>query len=120
LSADVGHITAVVYWDSAWFLPLGWSLCGVDLFFGTMDGNDNEITFVKSVDRGELETIFWNTFWDKVPLEMKLKRESLERAFKISKGIGILWRYVGFGDNCGVSQFLERSLNLVPFIKATI
>jgi Phosphotransferase enzyme family len=95
LADDDGHVTGIVDWDSSEFLPFGWNLHGVDLFLGELLYTNGEYDFVYYQARPTLETIFWDTFWEKVPPEMKSKREILEDAIKISRGIGLLWRYVG-------------------------
>jgi hypothetical protein len=116
LSDDDGHITGIVDWDSSEFLPFGWNFYGVDLFLGEFTYRDGEFSFTDYKTRDELEMTFWQMFWEKAPSDMKRKRQILEDAIKISRGIGLLWHYVGHD----VSSFLDGPLQLMPVIKAVL
>jgi hypothetical protein len=111
-----GHITGIVDWESSEFLPLGWNFYGIDLFLGELTYHDDELNFTDYKARAELEKDFWHTFWEKAPPDMKQKRRILEDAIKVSRGIGLLWHYVGLD----VSSFLDGSLQLMPVIKAVL
>lgn len=114
LSDDDGHITGIVDWESSEFLPFGWNFYGVDLFLGELTYHDGEFKFTDYEARTELETDFRHMFWEKAPPYMKPKRQILEEAIKVSRGIGLLWHYVGLD----VSSFLAGSLQLMPVITA--
>jgi aminoglycoside/choline kinase family phosphotransferase len=91
LSDDDGNVTAVVDWSDARYLPFGWNLYGIAEFYGYMrvDG------WVDRPERKELEGVFWAAFWEKAPDWMKAKKDSIQGAISIAKGIGLLWRNVG-------------------------
>jgi hypothetical protein len=116
LSDDDGHITGIVDWESSEFLPFGWNFYGVDLFLGELTYHDGEFNFTDYKSRDELEMIFWDSFWEKAPPDMKRKRQILEDEIKVSRGIGLLWHYVGVD----ISSFLDGSLQLMPVIKAVL
>jgi hypothetical protein len=116
LSDDDGHITGIVDWESSEFLPFGWNFYGVDLFLGEITYRDGEFSFTDYKTRDELEMTFWHIFWERAPSDMKRKRQILEDAIKISRGIGLLWHYVG----PDVSSFLDGPLKLMPVIQAVL
>jgi Phosphotransferase enzyme family len=116
LSDDEGHITGIVDWESSEFLPFGWNFYGVDLFLGEITYHDGEFSFADYKARAELEMVFWHTFWEKAPPDMKRRRQILEESIKISRGIGLLWHYVGHN----VSSFLDGSVHFMPVIKAVL
>ena len=74
---------------------------GVDEFLGYMrvDG------WVDRKEKVELESLFWQVFWENMPKEMRSRRHSLEFAIKVAKGIGLLWRNVG---PIGPADMLEK------------
>lgn len=115
MSDDDRHITGIVDWDSSEFLPFGWNFC-LDLFLGEIDFDGGKIIFTEYEGRSELEMEFWQTFWEKAPDDMKRRRENLESAIKVSRGIGLLRRYVGLD----VLRFLGGSLQMMPVIKALL
>jgi hypothetical protein len=116
LCDDDGHITGIVDWESSEFLPFGWNFYDVDLFLGELVYHDGGFNFTDYKARAELEMDFWHTFWENAPPDMKRKRQILEEAMKVSRGIGLLWHYVGLD----VSSFLGGSLQLMPVIKAVL
>ena len=116
MSDDDGHITGIVDWEDSIFLPFGWNLCSLDFFLGEIDFDGDNFIFTEYKERPEMEMEFWQTFWEKAPEDMKCKRESLESAFKVSRGIGILRRFVGLD----VLRFLDGSLQMMPVIKAIL
>jgi hypothetical protein len=117
LSDDDGNITGIVDWDSSLFLPFGWNLFCLDSFLGKFqDLDDGRCTFIDDEARPELEMGFWQTFWEKAPADLQRKRRVLEVAMKISRGIGLLRRYVGLD----VLRFLDGSLEMLPAIEALL
>lgn len=116
LSDDDGHITGIVDWDSSDFLPFGWNLFSLDYFLGEIDFDGGKFIYTEYEERPELEMGFWQTFWEKVPEDMKRKRANLESAMKVSRGIGLLRRSAGLD----VLRFLGGSLQIMPVIKAML
>lgn len=91
LTDDNGNVTGILDWNGSQYLPLGWNLYGVQEFWGYMrlDG------WVNREEKEELENGFWNAFWGMAPMSLCEKRERVEFAITIAKGIGLLWRNVG-------------------------
>jgi hypothetical protein len=118
LTDNEGHITAILDWEGSQFLPFGWNFYGVQLFLGDMSFRDGEFSYVDNKARAELEIVFWDTIWENVPLRMKQRRQVVGDAMHISRGIGVLWQYVG--PTQGVAAFLERYSHFLPIIRATL
>ena len=113
LSDDDGNVTGILDWSGSQYLPFGWNLYGVEEFLGFMriDG------WVNRKERDELEEAFWKAFWEKTPLIMTLRRESLESAIYVARGIGLLWRNVG---PHGVADMLENYPQGLTYLKALL
>ena len=87
---------------------------GLEEFLGFASFQDG---WVNREERPELEKAFWETFWEKVPLKVRERREKIQSAVKISKGIGVLWNNVG---DDGVAHFLEQYPYLMILIKGQL
>jgi len=113
LADNDGNVTGILDWNGSQYLPLGWNLYGVDEFFGYMrvDG------WVDRKEKEELEKVFWDAFWEKAPLPLCEKREKVQFAITIAKGIGLLWRNVGPD---GVDQMLKTYPGGLMYIKALL
>ena len=118
LTDNDGHITGILDWDGSQFLPFGWNFYGVEMFLGDMSFKNGEFSYVDNKARAELEIVFWDTFWEKAPLEMKQNRQNIQDAIKISRGIGVLWQYVG--PEQGVGSFLEGFSHFMPIIETVL
>ena len=114
LTSSEGHITGIVDWNGSQYLWFGWNLYGLEEFlsFGSFQEG-----WINRPERPELETVFWNTFWENVPQAMLGNRAKLEAAIEISRGIGILWNNVG---DEGVSNFLTRYPHFMILIKGQL
>jgi hypothetical protein len=80
--------------------------------------DDGRFAFVNNKARPELEVVFWDTFWKNAPLGMKANKQRVEGAMKVSRGIGVLWQYIG--PEQGVASFLEKYSHFLPVIKALL
>jgi serine/threonine protein kinase len=120
LTDPTGHITAVIDWDHSMFLPFGWNFYGVDLFFGSMSARDDgTFAWTNKAARPELEEIFWTTFWENTPKEIKLNKSKFLEALKVGRGVGILWQYVG--PDPGVASFLENFADMfLPILRTLL
>lgn len=114
LTSDEGHITGILDWNGSQYLPFGWNLYGLEEFLGFASLQDG---WVNRKERGELEEVFWETFWESAPAEILQKQQRIEAAVKISKGIGVLWNNVG---DEGVERFLENYSNFMIIIKGQL
>jgi hypothetical protein len=114
LTNDEGHITGILDWNGSKYLPFGWNLYGLEEFLGFASFQDG---WVDREERVELEKVFWDKFWEKASLEMLGKRQRIEAAVKISKGIGVLWNNVG---DEGVDRFLENYSHFMILIKGQL
>ena len=106
-------MTGILDWNGSQYLPLGWNLYGVDEFLGYM----REDGWVDRKEKEELKKVFWDAFWEKAPLSMCERRESVQFAITIAKGIGLLWRNVG---DCGVDHMLKTYPGGLMYIKALL
>jgi hypothetical protein len=113
LTDNNGNVTGILDWNGSQYLPLGWNLYGVQEFWGYMrvDG------WVDRKEREELEKVFWDAFWGMAPLSLCEKRERVEFAITIAKGIGLLWRNVGPD---GVESMLQDYPEGLMYLRALL
>ena len=113
LTDNNGNVTGILDWSGSQYLPLGWNLYGVEEFWGYMrkDG------WVNRKEKEELEKVFWDAFWEKAPFSLCERRESVEFAITIAKGIGLLWRNVGPD---GVDSMLKEYPEGLMYLKALL
>jgi hypothetical protein len=113
LTDNNGNVTGILDWSGSQYLPLGWNFYGIEEFWGYMrtDG------WVNRKEKEELEKVFWDAFWEKAPFSLCERRESVEFAITIAKGIGLLWRNVGPG---GVDSMLKEYPEGLMYLKALL
>jgi hypothetical protein len=114
LTNNEGHITGVLDWNGSQYLPFGWNLYGLEEFLGYASFQDG---WVNREERPELEKVFWDNFWENAPPGMLERRQKIDTAVKISKGIGVLWNNVG---DDGVASFLESYPDFMILIKGQL
>jgi hypothetical protein len=73
--------------------------------------------WVNRKEREELEKVFWDAIWEKAPFSLSSRRESVEFAITISKGIGLLWPNVGPG---GVDSMLKKYPEGLTYLRALL
>ncbi|KAI9725748.1 MAG: hypothetical protein M1828_002631 [Chrysothrix sp. TS-e1954] len=82
---DTGHLTGVIDWAEAEFLPFGCALWGLENILGYMDLHGWH--YFEGYQG--LEELFWRTFEDSVGKSL----EENWRAISVARKIGILFRY---------------------------